>query len=379
MDFLTSAAIYVLPFLLVITVLVYVHEMGHYLVAKKCGVGVEAFSIGFGPELFGWTNKEGTRWKIAMIPLGGYVKFTGDADATSVLPDKEKVASMTEEEKNKSLLRKTPWQRMAISVAGPAANYLFAVVVLAAVFATYGQRYMEPLIHNVVDGGAAKQAGLEGGDLIVSINGQAIQTFSDVQFEVRESAGVPLDVKVKRGDKTLDFTVTPKGKEMVDRFGNAQKVGMLGIEVKATGYKKRGVFESVYYSVYETYSVTEKTLRSVGQMLLGKRSGDGLVGMVGVAQISGMAIQLGLAEFLWLACMISIGLGLLNLFPIPMLDGGHILFYAIEIIRGKPLSEKAQEWGFRIGFSVVVFLMVFALWNDFSRLGVVRWIQSLFS
>ena len=379
MEFLTSTAIYVLPFLFIITVLVYVHEMGHYLVAKKCGVGVEVFSIGFGPELFGWTNKEGERWKICIIPLGGYVKFFGDADATSVLPDKEKMAAMSDVAKKKSLLQKNPWQRIAISAAGPAANYLFAIVVLAGVFATYGQRFMEPVIHSVVEGGAAKEAGLLGGDRITSINGQSIATFSDVQFEVQESSGIPLQVNVERANENLNFTVTPKSKEMIDRFGNKQNIGMLGIEVRATGYKKRGPIESLYYAVNETYSITAKTLRSVGQMIVGKRSGDGLVGMVGVAQISGMAIQVGLAEFLWLACMISIGLGLINLFPIPMLDGGHIVFYAIEIIRGKPLSENAQEWAFRIGFSVVVFLMVFALWNDFSRLGVVRWIQALFS
>lgn len=378
MEQLASLGLTLATFTITISVLVFVHELGHYLVARRCGVGVEVFSIGFGKELFGWNDKHGTRWCFSAIPLGGYVKMFGDADATSVLPDQERLAAMSPTDRQKSLFSKTVGQRIAVSLAGPLANYLFAIVLLTGLFATVGQPYTPPLVHSVVKDSAAEKAGFKPNDLIVSIDGHAIAKFDDVLFEVRENLGKELQIDVKRDGQIVPVKITPDIKEMTDRLGKTHKVGMLGIQVTAKGFTKRSLGSAAYYAVLDTYGVTVKSLRSIGEMIMGSRSSDGLSGVIGIAQVTGQAAQMGFAELLWLMAFISISLGLINLFPIPMLDGGHVLFYTIEGIRGKPLSEKAQEIGFRIGLTFVICLMLFATWNDIVRLGWVQKIINLF-
>lgn len=378
MEQLASLGLTLATFTITISVLVFVHELGHYLVARRCGVGVEVFSIGFGKELFGWNDKHGTRWCFSAIPLGGYVKMFGDADATSVLPDQERLAAMSPTDRQKSLFSKTVGQRIAVSLAGPLANYLFAIVLLTGLFATVGQPYTPPLVHSVVKDSAAEKAGFKPNDLIVSIDGHAIAKFDDVLFEVRENLGKELQIDVKRDGQVIPVKITPDVKEMTDRLGKTHKVGMLGIQVTAKGFTKRSLGAAAYYAVLDTYGVTVKSLRSIGEMIMGSRSSDGLSGVIGIAQVTGQAAQMGFAELLWLMAFISISLGLINLFPIPMLDGGHVLFYTIEGIRGKPLSEKAQEIGFRIGLTFVICLMLFATWNDIVRLGWVQKIINLF-
>lgn len=377
MAFLDILTTYAIPFVVVLTILVFVHELGHYLIARLNGVRVEVFSIGFGPEVFGWTDRAGTRWKVSMLPLGGYVKMFGDANAASA-PDSELLSSITEQERRVTLQGKTVWQRMAVIAAGPLANYFFALVVFTGLFATVGQRYTPAEIGFIQPNSPAERAGLLTGDRVVEVESLPVERFEDLQLIVSENSGTPLVLKIMRGEDEIELEITPNVKQVTDIFGIAHTQGILGIGRQGVEYVKRGPLEAFAYACKETFSLTVQTLSSIGQMFIGMRGTDELGGPLRIAQLSGEVAQLGLPSLLWFMGVLSISLGLINFFPIPMLDGGHLVFYLIEAITGKPVSIKAQERWFQIGFFILVGLMIFSFWNDLKYMHVIEKILSFF-
>jgi regulator of sigma E protease len=370
MSFITGFIETAVPFLVVLTVLVFVHELGHYLVARWCGVRVETFSVGFGPELFGWFDRHGTRWKLAAIPFGGYVKMYGDADAAS-MPG-EHLATMTPEERAVSLHYQPVAARAAIIAAGPGANFLFTIVVLAGLFATVGQSVTPAEIGEVAPDSAAAAVGLQSGDTIFRVDGNSISRFQDLVREIQINTGTPVHLGVRRDGQDLDILVTPRVTETVDNFGNKSSVGRLGVTPNASGvnFERRDPFTAVVEAVRETWGIVTTTLTGVGQMITGARSADGLHGPLGIANLSREVAQGGVVSLLSFMALLSVNLGLINLFPIPVLDGGHLLFYAAEALRGRPLGQRAQEVGFRLGLALVLTLMVFATWNDLVQFHV---------
>ncbi|HXQ54071.1 MAG TPA: RIP metalloprotease RseP [Stellaceae bacterium] len=377
MGFFTGGLDYILPFLVILTVLVFVHELGHYLVARLNGVRIEVFSIGFGPELFGWHDRAGTRWKFSAVPLGGYVKMFGDADPMS-MPG-EHLPTMTAEERAVSFHHKRLGQRVAVVAAGPLANFAFALVVLAVLFATVGQPFTPADIGRVQPGSAAEQAGIKAGDTIAAIDGDRIDRFEDVQRIVRLNTGTPMQMMLKRDGSDVTLDVTPRVTNLTDRFGHEHKIGLLGIERSSVNYVRRDPVSAVWRASQETLSMSTATLQSVWQMILGLRTTDELGGPLRIAQMSGEVAQGGIVAMLWFMAVLSVNLGLINLFPVPVLDGGHLLFYAAEAIRGRPLGQRAQEYGFRVGLALVFTLMVFATWNDLVHLRIVEFIKGLIS
>lgn len=366
-----SFAGYALPFLFVLTVVVFFHELGHFLVARWCGVRVQAFSVGFGPELFGRNDRHGTRWKLSAIPLGGYVKFAGDENEASV-PDQEALARMSEEERAGAFQTKPVSRRAAIVAAGPIANFILAIVIFALLFGLFGRPEISPRVDAIQPDSAAQAAGLMEGDMVLAIDGQRIETFSDMQRIVSVSADLPLAMLVDRGGQQLTIEVTPQRRDITDRFGNVQSVGLLGVSRSASEedvvVRRFGPVEAVVEGSRETWFVVTRTAGYLAGIVTGRESADQLGGPIRVAQISGQVATLGFGALLNLTAVLSVSIGLLNLLPIPMLDGGHLMFYAAEALRGKPLSERAQEYGFRIGIAIVLFLMVFATWNDVLHL-----------
>ncbi|HUZ74835.1 MAG TPA: RIP metalloprotease RseP [Stellaceae bacterium] len=375
MGLFTGGIDYVLPFLVILTILVFVHELGHYLVARRNGVRVEVFSIGFGPELFGWNDRSGTRWKFSVVPLGGYVKMFGDADAASMPGDR--FAQMSEAERAVSFHHKRLMQRIAIVAAGPIANFVFALVVLTGLFATVGQPFTPPSVGQVVPGSAAQEAGLKAGDTILAIGGEHIRSFEDIQRIVGLNTGTPMTALVRRGGQEVTITVTPRMTESTDRFGNHHQIALLGIRGGGIKYIRRDPLTAVWDAGQQTWNLTTGTLQAAWQMLIGLRSADELGGPLRIAQMSGEVAQGGVLPVLWFLAVLSINLGLINLFPIPVLDGGHLLFYAAEAIRGRPLGQRVQEYGFRVGLALVLTLMVFATWNDLVHWGIVAFIKGL--
>lgn len=376
MDILSNLYIYIVPFLLILTALVFVHELGHYLAARWNGVKVEVFSIGFGPEIFGWTDKAGTRWKISALPLGGYVRMFSDADAAS-RPDQEKIKTMTEEEKKVSLVHKTVWQRIQVSAMGPIANYVFAILILGGVFAFYGQQIPtdKAKIGVVFPESAAARAGLQQDDEIIEMNGQKVVLFTDMQKIVQAHPEESMEVILKRGDERKILTVIPDVKETKDEDGSLKKVGILGV-TQGTDLIQRHPATSLWYATKYTFMVTATTLKGIGQMIMGTRSTEGLTGPLGIAKFAGQVAQTSWVNIFIFMAFLSINLGLINLFPIPILDGGHLLFYFIEAIRGKPVSEKAQEYAFRLGLAIVIGLFLLSTWNDVNRF---QWLKNLFN
>jgi regulator of sigma E protease len=350
-------------FLVVLTVLVFVHELGHYLIARRNGVRIEVFSIGFGPELFGWYDRAGTRWKFSAMPLGGYVKMFGDSDPSSTL-GVTRLGELTAAEQAVSFHHKRLLQRVAIVGGGPLANFVFAIVTLSILFATYGQPFTPAEVGQVQAGSAADKGGMKVGDTIVNIDGSKIDRFEDVQQIVRLNPGEPMVITVQRDGQPVTLHVTPALTEMTDRFGNRHEIGLLGIGRSGVDYIKRNPVTAVVQAVEETWNLSASTLQAMWQIVIGTRASDELGGPLRIAQMSGEVAQTGLVPLLWFMSVLSINLGLINLFPVPVLDGGHLLFYAAEAIRGKPLGQRAQEYGFRIGLALVLTLMVFATWND---------------
>ena len=357
----------ILWFVIILTVLVFVHEFGHYIVARWNRVRIEVFSIGFGPELFGWWDRAGTRWKFSAIPLGGYVKMFGDSDASSGLPAAG-LARFSQAERDLSFHYKRLGQRAAIVSAGPAANFLFAIVALSILFVTYGQPFTPAEVGQVQPGSAAEQAGMRPGDSILEINGRAVHRFEDVQQAVRLNPNIPMTIVVRRDGEDQTLHVTPNRTEVSDRFGNHYEIGLLGITRSGMEYVKRDPATAIMQAGAETWNLTTGTLGALWQMVEGTRGTEELGGPLRIAQMSGEVAQSGVVAILWFMAVLSINLGLINLFPVPVLDGGHLLFYAAEALRGKPLGQRAQEYGFRIGLALVLTLMVFATWNDIVHL-----------
>jgi regulator of sigma E protease len=375
-EFLHHGLTYIVPFLLILTVLVFVHEFGHYLIARWNGVRVEVFSIGFGSELFGWWDSAGTRWKFSTIPLGGYVKMFGDSDASSGLPVAG-LARLAEAERDVSFHYKRLGQRAAIVAAGPAANFVFAILVLAVLFMTLGQPFTPAEVGQVQPGSAAERGGIRPGDVMLSIDGRSVARFEDVQQAVRLNPGVPMDIVVRRDGQEIELHITPSKTELTDRFGNHYEVGLLGVARGGIEYVKRDPVTAFLQAGTETWDLSVATLKAMWQIVIGTRAMDELGGPLRIAQMSGEVAQGGMVAVLWFMAVLSINLGLINLFPVPVLDGGHLLFYAAEAVRGKPLGQRAQEYGFRIGLALVLTLMVFATWNDLVHLRIVEFVKGL--
>ena len=369
---------YLIPFLFVLTLVVFFHELGHFVIARRCGVRVLVFSIGFGPELFGFNDRHGTRWKVSAIPLGGYVKFFGDENAASV-PDTAALAAMTEEDRRHSFIHQRVRARAAIVVAGPIANFLLAIVIFAALFMVFGKPSTSPRVDAVQPGSAAEIAGFKPGDLVLTIDGRSIESFPDMQQVVSTSAGEMLTFEVDRGGVRVTLKAVPALRESKDRFGNVHRIGVLGITRSPspddTHFQPVGPLKAFELGAQRTWFVVERTLSYIGGVISGREAADQLGGPIRIAQVSGQVASEGLPSLFSLAAVLSVSIGLLNLFPVPLLDGGHLLFYGIEAVRGKPLSERAQEVGFRIGLAIVVMLMIFATYNDILHLAA-QWTAS---
>jgi regulator of sigma E protease len=375
MDFLSAAPHYIISLLILLTVVVFVHELGHFWVARRCGVRVEVFSVGFGPELFGWTDSHGTRWKFSGIPLGGYVKMFGQAERVLEPDGRERV--MTASERVVAFHHKPVWQRAAIVFAGPAANYVLTIVALALLFAVVGQPTVPTVVGEVVKDSAAEAAGIQVGDRILSINGQSTDRFEDLVVLVQESAGQPITLVVQRGTAEMQIQAQPRP-IAGGRTGDARQTYLLGVTPSAqVEYTRYGWVTAGVRAVVQTYRVSVQILVNLWEMIIGERSSQELGGVLRIAKIAGDVAESSYVDFLFLIPMLSLNLGLINLFPIPLLDGGHLTFYAIESIRGRPLGERAQEWGLRIGVAFVLGLMVFATWNDLVFLKVVDYIRNL--
>ena len=465
-DFLINAATFVVPFLVLLTVLVYVHEMGHYQVARWCGVRVETFSIGFGREIYGWTNRHGTRWKISWLPLGGYVKFFGDLNATSS-PSGEILDSLGPEERAVAFHYKKLWQRTLIVVAGPAANLIYSVVILALVFMTFGDRITRPEVGYIFPDGAAAQAGLERGDVIVSVDGRGVDRFEQVAQVALMNPGKPMALQVMRGDRRLELTLVPapvttdrldgvertvgdigliaatpplvggvrsdspagragfqpgdtivavdgvavavfwqlqdivraskgralevevrRGEEILHLVVAAEKTPiseggeeryLIGIRGAPPPPVRLGLAESIPAAVVQSVDLVDQTVDYLGQMIVGDRGTEDLGGPLRIAHVSGRAAKGGWEQFIMLSILLSLNLGLINLLPVPVLDGGHLLLYAFEAVRGRPLTERMQEYASRFGLVVILSLAIFVTWNDLVQLRIVDIVAGVFS
>ena len=353
---------WIVPTLFVLTVIVFFHELGHFLVARFCGIKVLVFSIGFGPELVGFNDRHGTRWKISAIPLGGYVKFFGDENEASV-SDHATLAAMTEEERRRSFPGQPVAARAAVVVAGPLANFILAIVVFSGIFMFYGNPVAVPKIASVEPGSAADMAGFKVGDLIVSIDGSKVDNFTDVQRIVGFSGGRPLAFEVERGGALLALNATPVQKDSRYLLGITRSNAPGDVRVDTVSPA-----QAISLGADKTWIVVQTTLSYIRDVVIGRQSAEQIGGPIRIAQISGEVAKLGWDALLNLTALLSVSIGLLNLFPIPLLDGGHLLFYGIEAARGRPLSERAQEVGFRIGLAIVVMLMIFATFNDILHL-----------
>ncbi|WP_334129229.1 RIP metalloprotease RseP [Sneathiella sp.] len=379
MGFLADNWIYIPAFIVVITVLVFIHEYGHYKVARLCNVKVDAFAIGFGPEIWGRNDRNGCRWKICAVPFGGYVKFHGDAGVASDAA--EGIDEMPEEEKKVSFHHKPLWQRAAVVFAGPAANFIFAIAALAVLFMAYGQAQTPAVAGDIVPESAAAEAGMMTGDRVVAINGKSISSFEEMRRMVLIGLDEPLIMKIERGASVLELPVRPHVVEEVDDEGNVHRIGRLGVTSPGREFVKHGPVSAVTSAVDQTWFVTTATLKGVWQMVVGSRDASELSGPLGILKMSGDAAKRGdtfadnaLSLFNFMI-FVSISLGLINLFPVPMLDGGHLAFYAYEAVRGKPPSARAMEYSFRVGLSLVLMLMIFATWNDINK----PWVQDFFT
>lgn len=362
MDSLMSFFQTLIPFLGVLTLLVFVHELGHYGIARWNGVKVEVFSVGFGPELFGYTDKQGTRWKFGLLPLGGYVRMLGDEDASSF--KNQGAQSLSTEDKKRSLHFKHPSQRIAVSMGGPLANFLLAWVLLAGLFMSQGRPFYPPIVGMVSGGSVAEKVGLQKGDWILRINQKPVALFEDIQKILKEEKESSLVLEIQRDGSLVALDpFYADVKKTKDRLGREHTSYFLGIGREQVAYAKMSVGGSLTGAIQEIAHTIWMTFVSLKEMILGIRD-DGLVGPLRIAQMSGQMARLGMAALCLYAAMLSISLGLLNLFPIPMLDGGHVIFNLVEWMRGRPVSEKAQEYSYWVGFLIVLSLMLFSTWND---------------
>lgn len=364
-----SWAPWVIPaFLLLITPIVFFHELGHFLVARFFGVKIETFSIGFGREVFGWTDRHGTRWKISALPLGGYVRFLGDADALGT-PDREAVAKLSQDERNHSFVTKPVYQRALIAAAGPVTNFLLATVIFSTMFMTVGRFVIPARVDSVLANSAAAAAGIRAGDRVVAIDGESVSNYEELQQIIASDGGRTVAIRLERKGRIFTVDATPKLTEVTDRFGNKYKIGRLGIQtLGAVSPVHYGPVGAVVAACDEIRIILQSTLRARDQLFAGNTSQ--LSGVIGIAKLSGQVASESWVGLVGLAALISVSIGFINLFPIPPLDGGLLLYYAFEALLGRPLGERAQDLGFRVGLAVVFGLMILATWNDLARLNL---------
>lgn len=367
LDFIYWLLSYVIPFLAVLTVIVFVHEMGHYLVARWNGIAVQTFSIGFGRELFGWNDRHGTRWRVSAIPLGGYVRFVGDMNAAST-PDADVIANASPELAPRLFVNKNVWQRIAVVAAGPLANVILTFLILYALLLGYGRYTISPVIGEVLPGSVAESAGLQSGDTILSVDGYVVRGFEDFQRFVATSPERPVTVILDRAGATQTIVMVPEATEVEDRFGNNQRIGRIGVsrdveQTDVTLYRP-GPVEAIGMTFEEIRFIVQRTAAFLGDFFVGRGDVEQLGGPVKVAKVSGDVATLGIVALINLTALLSLNIGIFNLLPVPMLDGGHLLYYLVEAVRGRPLSMRVQEIGFRFGFALVLALMVFTLVND---------------
>ncbi len=358
----------VIAFLLVIGPLVFIHEMGHYLAARACGVRTEIFSIGFGREIFGWTDRRSTRWKVGWLPLGGYVKFAGDMNAASQ-PDPAMLA-LPEEEREGLFQFQPVWKRFIIVAAGPLINFALAIIIFMGIFAAYGQPQTPPVVTGLVEGSPAEQAGFELGDRVRSIDGRPIDRFEELAETVIIRPGQAMHFDVLRDGSVVTIEATPESRVERDRFGNEARIGRLGIFAEGSELRRLSPLEVPGAAVSRTGDMVEMIVVTLGQIVTGRRSVRELGGPLKIAQISGQQASLGFLAFFFFLAAISINLGFINLLPIPMLDGGHLVFYVAEAVRRKPVKPEAQEWAFRMGLAVLLSFMLMVTVIDLGSFGL---------
>jgi regulator of sigma E protease len=364
MDFIVNALWYIVPFVLVLSILIFVHEFGHYIVARWCGVKIEEFSLGFGKKLFSRTDKSGTVWKVCAVPFGGYVKMFGDEDASSKA-DTKKLKKMTKKEQAVAFPFKKLHQRFAIVFAGPFFNYIFAVLCFILLFMTYGEQYTKPIISEVLSESAAEMAGIEVGDEVLVYNGEEIEKFEDIKRISSLNYAKTMPITINRGGKTIELEVTPKEMEISNRFGDVEKTGLMGVMSIDIAFIKHGnPVIAVKQSFKACNDLMAGTLQALGQIIMGTRSGTELGGPLKIAKLSKDFAEKGVPALIYFIAVLSVNLGLINLFPIPVLDGGHLLFYIIEGVVRRPVPEKVQEWCFKGGLAFILTLAVIITFND---------------
>ena len=365
---------YIIPFIILILIVVFIHEYGHYYFAKKFGVGVTDFSIGFGREIFGWNDKSGTRWKICWIPLGGYVKFFGDRNVYSQADHKEILEKYSEEDQKKLFTLKPLYQRSLIVFGGPLANFLLALVIFFSIYTFVGKDFTPAVINEVQKDSPAMAGGLKQNDVILEIDGNKVESIMDVSKFITMSTDEIIDFKVKRSYDEVILKVKPNIVPGEDNLGNKLNKRIVGIKLGAfnneINHVKLGPAQAIYHAAHEVYFVGISSLKYIGAMIFGKADTSQLGGPIRIAKISGQVAEFGVLAFISMMAYISISLGLVNLFPIPMLDGGHLMFYAFEKVLGRPLSQKTQEGFFRIGLFLLISLMFFTTFNDLKDLGL---------
>lgn len=404
LDFLQTALAYIIPFLLVLTVVVTIHELGHYWAARACGVAIDQFSIGFGRRIFGWTDKQGVEWRIGWIPLGGFVRFSGDENAASV-PDHANLQTLRQQIETEQgpgaadryFHFKPVWQRAFVTAAGPLANFVLAIVLFAFLLMSVGETVIPARIAGVQPGSPAAEAGFQVGDLVVEANGQEIDNFFDLQQIIAVRSNAPTTFLVDRGGEVLSLSATPERRLVSDRMGGEQKIGVLGIASPADAgsrtVRRYGPIEAVGAGVERTWRVLSTTVYYLGRVVTGRESADQLGGPLRIAQASGQVAQSGAqgapdmgtmllgsgVALLGLTAVLSVGIGFMNLLPVPVLDGGHLLFYAYEAVARRPLAAKVQAAGYRVGLALLLGLMLFATWNDLQQLRVFKFLGGLIS
>ena len=374
---------YILPFIALIVVVVFIHEYGHYYFAKRFGVGVTDFSIGFGKEMFGWNDKSGTRWKVCVIPLGGYVKFFGDRNVYSQADNEKIIKEYSKEDQDKLFVLKPLYQRALIVFGGPLANFLLAILIFFSVYTFAGKDFTPAVINEVQKDSPAMVAGLKDNDIVVSIDGNEVTSIMDVSKYIMMSTDEFINFTVNRYDQDLTFRVKPNIVEGEDNLGNKISKRMVGIKLGAynneVNHVKLGPAKALFYAINEVYYVSTSSLKYIGSMLTGNGDTSQLGGPIRIAKISGQVAEFGILPFISLMAYISISLGLINLFPIPMLDGGHLMFYGIEKLLGRPLSQKTQEGFFRIGLFLLLSLMFFTTFNDLKDVGLFKFFNNYIS
>ncbi|MBB4630575.1 RIP metalloprotease RseP [Sphingosinicella soli] len=364
----------ILMFVAMISPLVFIHEMGHYLAGRMFNTSVDSFSIGFGREIFGWTNRRGERWKVGWLPLGGYVKFTGDANAASMPAE---AARVDPEQKPFLFAFKPLWQRAIIVAAGPFVNFAAAILIFSAFIAIYGQSYTSPVISNIVTESAADRAGLAPGDRILNVDGKRIERFEDIVGVVMINPGTPVSVDFERDGAVRSIVLTPDIIEEQDRFGKTFKIPRIGLIGDQRSVVERGPVESLVYGTQAVFDTTGMMVEGLAQIITGRRSVKELGGPLKIAEVSGQAGTMGIEAFVNLMALVSINLGFINLLPIPMLDGGHLAIYAAEAVRRKPIPPRVQEWAFMTGFALLISFMLIVTWNDLASFGVFKHVAGL--